>query len=315
MPAAAKTKAASADSTAETADDATVAAAPVVPTPVAAPAPVTTELDLDVAVADAGDAAAAATAATAEAATPAPAAAATAAPAPAPTPKAPAGQAGPEPLLDAVDDVLRGASKAAPTAAATAPSAPVDTPSAGEPARTSFADALKSTDAATAPPAPPPEAAGKADAAAAPAAARAAVAGPAVVSQVAVHITRAVEDSAHHFTVDLKPPTLGSITIELQIGHDHRVNAVIAAERPETLDLLQRDSRALERAVQDAGLRTDSGSLNFGLKGEGDRQGAFAGQQTFVDRFATDDADADDAPVVAPPATARSLIGGLDIRV
>ena len=39
------------------------------------------------------------------------------------------------------------------------------------------------------------------------------------------------------------------------------------------MDLLQRDARDLERALQDAGLRADSGSLSFNLRGDG-RNGA-----------------------------------------
>ena len=41
---------------------------------------------------------------------------------------------------------------------------------------------------------------------------------------------------------------------------------------PETFELLQRDARALERALQEAGLRADSNSLNFQMHGHGDNQ-------------------------------------------
>jgi hypothetical protein len=41
---------------------------------------------------------------------------------------------------------------------------------------------------------------------------------------------------------------------------------MIAADRPETLDVLQRDSRALERSLQDAGLRLADQGLNFSLR-------------------------------------------------
>ena len=39
-------------------------------------------------------------------------------------------------------------------------------------------------------------------------------------------------------------------------------------EKPETLSLLQRDMSALEKALQDAGLETDSGSLNYEMASE-----------------------------------------------
>ena len=91
----------------------------------------------------------------------------------------------------------------------------------------------------------------------------------AAASQVAVQINRAVQDGQEKLVVNLKPGTLGKVSIQLEVGHDNRIIAVIAAERPETLDLLQRDSRALELALKDAGLKADSGSLSFSLQGDG----------------------------------------------
>jgi len=54
------------------------------------------------------------------------------------------------------------------------------------------------------------------------------------------------------------------------MGMDGRVSAVVTADNKDTLDLLQRDQRALERALQDAGLKADSGSLSFNLRGGGE---------------------------------------------
>jgi len=100
----------------------------------------------------------------------------------------------------------------------------------------------------------------------------------AAASQVAVQINRAVQDGQDKFVVNLKPGILGKVSIELEVGHDKRIIAVIAAERPETLDLLQRDSRALELALKDAGLKTDSGSLSFSLQGDGAKDSPFGKQ-------------------------------------
>jgi hypothetical protein len=86
--------------------------------------------------------------------------------------------------------------------------------------------------------------------------------------QVAIHISKAVADGLDKISIQLKPESLGRIDVQLQVGHDGRVNAMIAAQRQDTLDLLQRDARSLERALQDAGLRADSGSLNFNLSGQ-----------------------------------------------
>lgn len=85
--------------------------------------------------------------------------------------------------------------------------------------------------------------------------------------QVAVHIQRAVNDRIGKLTVDLSPVELGRIQVKLKIDEENRVAATVTVERPATLDLLQRDSRALERALQEAGLKTDGGSLSFSLQG------------------------------------------------
>ena len=49
--------------------------------------------------------------------------------------------------------------------------------------------------------------------------------------------------------------------------------AVITADRADTLDLLQRDARILQNALQDAGLQADGNSLSFELKGQDRREG------------------------------------------
>ncbi|CAO3354756.1 flagellar hook-length control protein FliK [Azospirillum melinis] len=90
-----------------------------------------------------------------------------------------------------------------------------------------------------------------------------------VHDQIAVHIKKSVADEVDQFTINLHPAELGRIDIKLDIGADGRVNAMVAVEKAQTLELLQRDSRGLERALQDAGLQTDANSLNFSLRGEG----------------------------------------------
>lgn len=90
-----------------------------------------------------------------------------------------------------------------------------------------------------------------------------------VHDQIAVHIKKQAGDEVDQFTINLHPAELGRIDIKLDIGVDGRVSAMVAVERAQTLELLQRDSRGLERALQEAGLQTDSNSLNFSLRGEG----------------------------------------------
>ena len=79
-------------------------------------------------------------------------------------------------------------------------------------------------------------------------------------------------------TIQLEPLDLGKIEVRLDFGSEGRVHASITADKVDTLDLLQRDSRSLERALQSAGLQTDAGSLNFNLRGD-TRSGREFGQR------------------------------------
>ncbi len=95
---------------------------------------------------------------------------------------------------------------------------------------------------------------------------------PPAVQQVALHITRAAEDGIDRFTVQLKPAELGRISAQITLHDHHHVEIVISAQRADTLAALQRDAGALARALQDAGLHADAGSLSFQFQGH--NQGA-----------------------------------------
>lgn len=90
-----------------------------------------------------------------------------------------------------------------------------------------------------------------------------------VPEQIVVRIAKAVADGVDRINVKLSPAELGHIDVRMEIGPDGRFQAVFAADRPQTVELLQRDARELARALQDAGLRADTGSLSFNLRGQG----------------------------------------------
>ncbi len=91
--------------------------------------------------------------------------------------------------------------------------------------------------------------------------------------QIALQVVRAAPQGIDRFSVQLHPAELGSVEIQLDFAEDGHVSALIVAERPETLDLLQRDSRSLERSLNESGLQMDSGGLSFSLKQNQDQQG------------------------------------------
>ena len=135
------------------------------------------------------------------------------------------------------------------------------------------------------------------------------------LGQVSVHVARAAADGADRIEIRLSPASLGQVDVELEMAPDGRVDAVVRVERPETLELLQRDARQLVRALQDAGLQADSGSLSFHLRGDEQRQPgqgwAFAAAEG-----GRSGASGPGAAEVAIAAEPRRLIrGGIDIRV
>ncbi|MEE8548790.1 MAG: flagellar hook-length control protein FliK, partial [Alphaproteobacteria bacterium] len=139
-----------------------------------------------------------------------------------------------------------------------------------------------------------------------------------VVDQLAVHIVKAAAQGMDKISIKLRPAALGHIEIQLELSHDGRITAVVTAEKSETLDLLQRDARGLERALQEAGLRTNSDSLNFNLRGEGRDGGqempdhAAAAGGTPIEAETLADIS---AAQMAGYANARAALGGVDIRV
>lgn len=98
--------------------------------------------------------------------------------------------------------------------------------------------------------------------------------GPAA-DQIAMKIHKAVAGGNERISVQLHPAELGRVDVKMEFGQDGLLRASITAERPETLDMLQRDARALERALSDAGVKTDSGSLNFNTRDTAGQQQAF----------------------------------------
>ncbi|MBN9064001.1 MAG: flagellar hook-length control protein FliK [Rhizobiales bacterium] len=60
-------------------------------------------------------------------------------------------------------------------------------------------------------------------------------------------------EGAREFQIRLDPDHLGRVDVKLTIAEDGRVAASLTADRVDTLALLQRDARTLERAFDQAG--------------------------------------------------------------
>jgi flagellar hook-length control protein FliK len=86
------------------------------------------------------------------------------------------------------------------------------------------------------------------------------------VAGLAVEIAANAHNGNNRFEIRLDPPELGRIDVQLHIDGEGQVTSHLRVERPETLDLLRRDAQSLERALQQAGLKTSDSGLQFSLR-------------------------------------------------
>lgn len=144
-----------------------------------------------------------------------------------------------------------------------------------------------------------------------------------VAPQVAAQIARHTAQGNSRFQIRLHPEELGGVDVELKITSDGVVKAHLTVERSETLDLFLRDQRGLERALDAAGLKVDSDTLQFSLKDQGNSQffaqgekdSQFAGKGG--DERQSSAADQGDAQPASSAGRAyvRGASGALDVQV
>lgn len=144
-----------------------------------------------------------------------------------------------------------------------------------------------------------------------------------VMEQVSVQIDKQVKDGADTIKIQLKPHDLGKIEIKLEVAADGRVSATVTADKPETLAMLQKDAKGLEKALEDAGLKPDTSATSFSLKGGEQQQNADRGNNNPRSRRGrsrggeTGEAGAAAASGIAQAGRGRTLGGrsGVDISV
>ena len=80
-----------------------------------------------------------------------------------------------------------------------------------------------------------------------------------------MQLSRNVKSGNDQLSLQLHPAELGQINIKLSIDAGGRVQGTVTASNPATLEALSKDSKGLERALQEAGLTTNSDGLQFSL--------------------------------------------------
>jgi hypothetical protein len=129
--------------------------------------------------------------------------------------------------------------------------------------------------------------------------------------QVAINLKQALTTGSDEIQIQLKPASLGTIDVKLNVNHDGRLTAVISADRSDTLNLLKQDASQLQQSLRDAGFNADSGSLSFNLRNDGQ---SFA-QNAPPSLPASAGAPVDFAAATAAVRAQRQHAGTLDIHV
>ncbi len=136
------------------------------------------------------------------------------------------------------------------------------------------------------------------------------------VAGVAIEIASQVQSGKNHFEIRLDPPELGRIEVRLDVDRDGHTTTRLIADRSDTLDLMRRDASGLERALQDAGLKTSDNGLQFSLRDQ-----TMGRQQDNTPAPATAQIVVQDNTLPGNEITQRNysrlagLRGGVDIRV
>ncbi len=97
--------------------------------------------------------------------------------------------------------------------------------------------------------------------------------------QVSLVVQKGLADGRTSMTIALDPGNLGKVEVNLDIAKDGSVQASVVADNADTLTLLKNDHAGLSQALHNAGLSTDSSSLNFSLRSDSQNQSFAQAQQ------------------------------------
>jgi flagellar hook-length control protein FliK len=139
-----------------------------------------------------------------------------------------------------------------------------------------------------------------------------AVALSAVAETVATH----AHAGTSRFAIKLDPAELGSIDVRVEVKSTGEVRAHLVVERADTLDMMLRDQKSLERSLAQSGLDVGSSGLQFSLKDQGSGNGSTS-RDDLPRAVAATETD-EPIPVsldLAAQAYRPRRPGGLDLRI
>lgn len=96
---------------------------------------------------------------------------------------------------------------------------------------------------------------------------------PVPVNALAVDIATRAAAGNTSFQIRLDPAELGRIDVRLDVDKHGRVTSHLTVDQPATLDMLRKDAPQLQRVLEDAGLKTGDGGLQFSLRDQSSQGG------------------------------------------
>jgi flagellar hook-length control protein FliK len=140
---------------------------------------------------------------------------------------------------------------------------------------------------------------------------------PTSLSALPIEIGFRALEGTKRFDIRLDPAELGRVDVSLSFDKDGEVTAKLTVDRVETLHLLQRDAKTLERAFDQAGLRTSDAGVQISLS---DRNAGNGGGFEAEQDRARGAGRRDEAEPVTPAINEiipqrRLRLGGVDVNI
>ncbi len=137
------------------------------------------------------------------------------------------------------------------------------------------------------------------------------------LSGLALEIAASARSGKSSFEIRLDPADLGRIDVRIDVDRSGQVTSHLTVEKPETLSMLRQDAPQLQRALDDAGLKTGNGSLQFSLRDQSSSSQNNGGQTGGnTQRLVVSEEDI--TPAAVAGRTYGRMLGsssGVDIRV
>jgi len=137
------------------------------------------------------------------------------------------------------------------------------------------------------------------------------------LSGLALEIAVSARSGKSRFEIRLDPADLGRIDVRIDVDRNGQVTSHLTVEKPETLSMLRQDAPQLQRALDDAGLKTGNDGLQFSLRDQSS-SGQNNGNETGRNAQRLVISDEDTVPAAVAGRTYGRVLGsssGVDIRV